>query len=123
VVKFLESKLIIQIEDGITMDEIYGRAAKWIGEISLSGRLYPGGPKVKNISLNTVARGGDNVIAYLKMKVGDSFLYDIRIVHDAVDAGILKRVRVDGTDYFIYKFLKVKTFKRAIIYRENIKNQ
>jgi hypothetical protein len=90
VVKFWESKLTIHIEDCTMMDEIYGRAAKWIciipRVISLSGRLYPGGPKVKNISPNTVARGGGSAITYLKMKVNDTFLYDIRIVHDAVDA-------------------------------------
>jgi hypothetical protein len=36
---------------------------------------------------------------------------------------MLKRVRVDGPDYFIYKFFKVKTFKRIVIYRGSIKNQ
>jgi hypothetical protein len=96
------------------MDQIYSRVAKWIGiipgVISLSGRFYLGGPKIKNISPNIAARGGVNAITYLKMEVGDVFLHDVKVVHDAVDTEMLARIQV-------------KTFKRIMVYIGNIKNQ
>jgi hypothetical protein len=49
-----EYKLIMHIEGETLMSEIYERAAKWIGMIpgviGLSGRLYPGGPKIKTMT-------------------------------------------------------------------------
>jgi hypothetical protein len=91
--------------------------------ISLRGRLYRCGPKIKNISRNIVAKGGVNAITYLKMEIGDVFLHDVKIVHDAVDSEMVVRIQVDDLIYFVYKFLKVKTLKRIMVYRGNIKNQ
>jgi hypothetical protein len=62
--KIFESKLSIHIEEGTLIEEIYSRVAQWVGiisgVISLSGRLYPGGPKIKNNRPNIVAREGIN---------------------------------------------------------------
>jgi hypothetical protein len=80
------------------IEEIYARADKWIGVIpdviGLSGRLYPGGLKVKNINPNVAARNEINAVTYLKLEVDDVFLYNIRVVHDAVDADMLNRFKL-----------------------------
>jgi hypothetical protein len=57
------------------------------------------------------------------MEIGDVFLYDIKITHDVIDTNMLIRIHVDGIIYFVYKFLKIKTFKCIIVFRGNIKNQ
>jgi hypothetical protein len=78
VIKFWKSNLTMHIENGTLMEEIYGRAAKWIDVIpsiiSFSGRLYPGGPKIKNIDPNVVARNEVNAVSYLKLEIGDTFI-------------------------------------------------
>jgi hypothetical protein len=114
----------MHIGDGTLMSEIYARADKWIGvipgAIGLSGRFFP---KIKNIDPNIIAKNEINAVTCLKLKVGNVLLYDIKIIHDATDVDVLMKIQVGNAIYFLYKFLRVKTFKKLLIFQNDVRGR
>jgi hypothetical protein len=99
----------------------------WIGInpglIRLSGKLFQNGQKVKNIGPDVPTVNEVNRITVLKMELENQVLFNVKVVNERDDIDQMKKFRVGGQVYHLYKFLRVKTFKRLIAFENNIIGQ
>jgi hypothetical protein len=107
--------------------EIYARIGRWIGIdpsfIKLSGKLYPGGLKVVNINPDTRVINEINRITKVKVELEEQMIHNLKIIVNNDDSSQMKEFMVDNRKFELYKFLKVKTFKRIIIFHSKIVGQ
>jgi hypothetical protein len=107
------------IEAGTKMEEIYQRAARWVGVdpivIELSRRIVPEGNKIKNIDPETVARNDVNLITYLRMRIRKVQKNNVSRNIFAEDDDYMAVVQIDEKRFKINKNMKIKSFKSLIV--------
>jgi hypothetical protein len=105
----------MKVKKGTYIGEVYSRAA--------SGRLNPDEEKITNIDPKIVVLNVTNRVIVLKMEIQDLLLYSLTKVNDRDNLSQMKRLVIDNQVYEAYKFLKVKTLKRLIAFKNNVKGQ
>jgi hypothetical protein len=91
--------------------------------LSLSGRLTKDGPKIRNIPPDTLIKNDQNFIQRLKVELRKFFVYNIANADDPENLDLCRKIRIDGEIFSLYKFLKVQTLMKIIMYKSNIQDK
>jgi hypothetical protein len=126
-VKFFETRIFLRTKRNTTMSEIYGRVGNLINVnpkfIKLNARLHPNGNKNNNISPETKVVDGLNRITVIKVELCHHENYNININKHIDDFSQMKNLIIDNQMCEIYKFLKIKSLKRIIVFNEEMNGQ
>jgi hypothetical protein len=126
-VKFFVSKLFMKVKRKSLMGDVYGRIGRWIGVdprfIRFDGKLHPEGTKLIGISPETQVINETNRVTKIKLELSSQMIYNVKMIMNEDDSSQMKKFLVGGQIYNLYKFLKVKSFKRIIMFNSKIMGQ
>jgi hypothetical protein len=119
--------MFIKVKRNATMYEIYGRVGRMIGIdpkfIKLNGKIPPNGTKIMSMDPKMKIIDELNRVAVVKVEFSDQMIYDVETIVRTDDNAQMKRFMISGQIYNLYKFPKVKYFKRIIIFNSKIIGQ
>jgi hypothetical protein len=126
-VKFFETRIFLRTKRSTKMLEIYGRVGKLLNVnpkyLKLNARLYPNGSNNNNISPDTNVVDGVNRTTVIKVELSQQENYNIEFIKHVDDFSQMKNLMINNQLCEMYKYLKVKSMKRILVFNEEMNGQ
>jgi hypothetical protein len=125
-IRFLNINLVMKIEYGSIMEEVYQRVAEWLNlylkNINLIEPLCPGGKKIRNLAQDIVVRDDKPLVIYLKVEISKISQNNLnkRVYSNIMND--LKKIEIEGKIYFLNKYLNIRIIKKLIIFKWEVIN-
>jgi hypothetical protein len=85
--------------------------------------MHPDGIKMHNINPEIKVIDGLNRIIVINAELSDQVNYNIEAIFVDEDYGQMKSYMIGGQQYEVYKFIRVKSFKRIIVFNGKMNGQ
>jgi hypothetical protein len=126
-VKFFETRIFLRTKRSTKLQEIYVRVGNLLNVnpkfLQLNAIIYPNGIKMNNISPDVRIVDGTNRVTMVKVELCQQANYDIEVVKHVDDYSQVKDVMINNQMCEIYKYVKVKSLKRIIVFNEEMQGQ